>query len=318
MVSIIDNSLCESKLSDKVMPADITEYIKSLHEFGAAYVEMVTDVFIELPPGFDVSKVILRISDKEDLLYVNSFDFAYVTVPAHLMHLADKINRPIIAEIHLHGSSPKNVIDMFIKTFDFKKIAMIRLVDCFDSSPAVMGKLVHELRRRYVWPIDFCPLNNRLNAVASAITAVATKAESITLRFGSFEQYGELQDYTISLSSLFGVLPSPQMIMALYKCSVLYMSIFGRPWKSASHIIRPTQKTAMYVINIDKDLPNSKKEKEMIMRLHNLEASVENKNSIDTLHKKLVELFDDDPQAAQEMLEAVRNYNPPLYNIKKK
>ena len=95
-VSIIDNSLCDSSFVKEVRPEEIQAYMNSLHEFGVSYIEMVTDTFIMLPPASDMSKVILRMTSVRDLLYINSFNFAYVVVPAQFTDLVTKIERPVI------------------------------------------------------------------------------------------------------------------------------------------------------------------------------------------------------------------------------
>lgn len=86
-VSIIDNSLCDSSFVSDVKPEAIKAYTDALHEFGVSYIEMTTDSFIMIPPASDMSKIILRMTSVRDLLYINSFDFAYVVVPAHLTDL---------------------------------------------------------------------------------------------------------------------------------------------------------------------------------------------------------------------------------------
>lgn len=86
-VSIIDNSLCDSSFVSDVKPEAIKAYTDALHEFGVSYIEMTTDSFIMIPPASDMSKIILRMTSVRDLLYINSFDFAYVVVPAQLTDL---------------------------------------------------------------------------------------------------------------------------------------------------------------------------------------------------------------------------------------
>ena len=87
-VNIIENSLCDAEFSENARPEHLVAYIESLHEFGASYIEMVTDAFLLLPPASDLSKIILRMTSPRDLLYINSFDFAYVVLPANLSEYA--------------------------------------------------------------------------------------------------------------------------------------------------------------------------------------------------------------------------------------
>lgn len=127
-VSIIDNSLCDSSFVSDVKPEAIKAYTDALHEFGVSYIEMTTDSFIMIPPASDMSKIILRMTSVRDLLYINSFDFAYVVVPAQLTDLIPKIERPVISELCLHGSDYMRVTDMFEKNFELDKVSMIRLL----------------------------------------------------------------------------------------------------------------------------------------------------------------------------------------------
>ena len=103
-VSIIDNSLCDSSFVSDVKPEAIKAYTDALHEFGVSYIEMTTDSFIMIPPASDMSKIILRMTSVRDLLYINSFDFAYVVVPAHLTDLIPKIERPDRKSTRLNSS----------------------------------------------------------------------------------------------------------------------------------------------------------------------------------------------------------------------
>ena len=206
-VSIIDNSLCDSSFVSDVKPEAIKAYTDALHEFGVSYIEMTTDSFIMIPPASDMSKIILRMTSVRDLLYINSFDFAYVVVPAHLTDLIPKIERPVISELCLHGSDYMRVTEMFEKNFELDKVSMIRFVDDFRKSPQEMARMLAEYRRKYYRPIDICPTNKYTNAVSEAIAAVIAKSDSLTMRFGDYEQYAELQDYTVSLATLFGVAP---------------------------------------------------------------------------------------------------------------
>ena len=119
-VSIIDNSLCDSSFVSDVKPEAIKAYTDALHEFGVNYIEMTTDSFIMIPPASDMSKIILRMTSVRDLLYINSFDFAYVVVPAYLTDLIPKIERPVISELCLHGSDYMRVTEMFEKNFQKK------------------------------------------------------------------------------------------------------------------------------------------------------------------------------------------------------
>ena len=135
-VNIIENSLCDAEFSENARPEHLVAYIESLHEFGASYIEMVTDAFLLLPPASDLSKIILRMTSPRDLLYINSFDFAYVVLPANLSEYSSEIKHPIISEIALHGSDMLQITAMFEKTFDFSNVSMIRFVDDYNLSAA--------------------------------------------------------------------------------------------------------------------------------------------------------------------------------------
>lgn len=311
-VSIIDNSLCDSSFTENVKPELIRAYIDALHEFGVAYTEMTTDSFIMLPPAGDMSKVILRMTSVRDLLYINSFDFAYVVVPAQMTDLIPKIERPVISELHLHGGDHMRAMEMFERNFELDNVSMIRFVNDFNETPQEMTNMIREYRNKYFRPIDICPTNRYTNAVSEAISAVIAKSDSLTMRFGSYEKYAELQDYTISLATLFGVAPSPQMILALYKCGCLYAMIYGRRANSTLDDLRFGQIAPHYVQNVDRYIPLSPNER---TTRTSFVRPVENKNKDDKdlLYKKLRSMMLD-ADTAKELEEEISEFCTELYN----
>lgn len=310
-VSIIDNSLCDASFVDDVKPELISAYKDGLAEFGVAYTEMTTDTFLMLPPAGDMSKVILRMTSVRDLLYINSFNFAYVTVPANLTEFIPKIERPVISELSLHGGDPMRVMEMFEKNFELDNVAMIRFVDDFRESPQEMAQLIREYREKYFRPVDICPTNRYTNAVNEAVAAVIAKSDSITMRFGDYDRFAELQDYTISLATLFGVTPSPQMIMALYKCGCLYAMIYGRRARSTLDDLRFSQISPHYVKNVDRMIPpqpNERTTHTSFVRPPDNAAQ-----SGDLLYKKLRSMMVD-AVTAQELEEVIDEFCTKLYN----
>lgn len=311
-VSIIDNSLCDSSFVSDVKPEAIKAYTDALHEFGVSYIEMTTDSFIMIPPASDMSKIILRMTSVRDLLYINSFDFAYVVVPAQLTDLIPKIERPVISELCLHGSDYMRVTEMFEKNFELDKVSMIRFVDDFRKSPQEMARMLAEYRRKYYRPIDICPTNKYTNAVSEAIAAVIAKSDSLTMRFGDYEQYAELQDYTVSLATLFGVAPSPQMIMALYKCGCLYAMIYGRQAKSTLDDLRANQISPHYVTNVDKPKPFLSSERTKTSS-YVTPPETKEKEGGELLYSKLRSMMLD-ADSAEELEQEIEQFCTQLYN----
>ena len=238
---IIDNSLCRRALDENVKAVEIIAYLQSLYEMGVRYAEMTNDVFLRLPPGHDFSKVILRITSEDDLYYVNSFNFAYVMLPANLTQLAPHIHRPIISELYLRGSNPFTVIKMFKKSFDLSNVAMIRYVDNFSDDEDTMKKLIKGLQQKYIWPIDICPLNKNANALSAVFSAMFAHADSVTMRYGSRVKFAELQDYMLNFSNIYGVIPSQEAVMALCRCNALHVLVFGTQSDSETDALRKYQ-----------------------------------------------------------------------------
>ncbi|MGN0698321.1 MAG: hypothetical protein ACI4JV_06200, partial [Ruminiclostridium sp.] len=237
---------------------------------------------------------------------------AYIVVPAHLTDLIPKIERPVISEICLHGSDPMRAMEMFEKNFELDKVSMIRFTDDFNETPQEMAMLIKEYRDKYFRPIDICPTNKYTNAVNEAIAAVISKSDSITMRFGNYEKYAELQDYTISLATLFGVAPSPQMVMALYKCGCLYAMIYGRRANSALDDIRINQISPHYVVNIDKRkplVPNERTTHTTFVRPPEQKESENGK----LLYKKLRSMMLD-AVTAEELEKEIDEFCTQLYN----
>ncbi|MBQ8932299.1 MAG: hypothetical protein IJ045_07695 [Ruminiclostridium sp.] len=215
--------------------------MQSLYEMGVKYTEITTDVFLHLPPGHDFSRVILRITCEDDLYYVNSFNFAYVVLPANLTHFACRIKKPVISEIYLRNSNPFTVMKMFKRSFDLTNVSMIRYVDNFNDSRDTMEKLVKALQEKFIWPVDICPLNQKSAGVSAAISAVFAHADCVTMRYGSKEKFTELQDYLLNLSNLYGITPSKEAVMALCRCHALHYLVFGRPSSSDTDALREYQ-----------------------------------------------------------------------------
>lgn len=310
-VSIIDNSLCDASFVDEVKPEAVVAYKDALAEFGVAYTEMTTDTFLMLPPAGDMSKVILRMTSARDLLYINSFNFAYVTVPANLTELIPEIKRPVISELSLHGGDSLRVMEMFEKNFELDNVSMIRFVDDFRESPQEMAQLIRAYRDKYFRPVDICPTNKYTNAVNEAIAAVIAKSDSITMRFGDYERFAELQDYTISLATLFGVAPSPQMILALYKCGCLYAMIYGRRARSTLDDLRFSQISPHYVKNADRYVPMSPNERTTHTSF--VRPPDNSAQNSDLLYKKLRSMMVD-AVTAQELEEVIDEFCTQLYN----
>ncbi|MBR4305503.1 MAG: hypothetical protein IKT78_01520, partial [Ruminiclostridium sp.] len=220
---------------------EIIAYMQSLHEMGVKYIEMTPEIFLRLPPGYDFSKVILRVADKNDVSFVNSFNFAYVLLPANLTGIASEIRHPIISEIYLRGSNALAVTKMFKRSFDLSNVAMIRYVDDFADDDEAMERLIDGLHGKFIWPIDICPLNKKGTALSSVFAAISARADSVTLRYGNKVKYGELQDFILNRSNIYGVIPSQEAVLALCRCNALYPLVFGEPSNSETDALRKYQ-----------------------------------------------------------------------------
>lgn len=310
-INIIENSLCDAEFSENARPEHLVAYIDSLLEFGASYIEMVTDAFLLLPPTSDLSKIILRMTSPRDLLYINSFDFPYVVLPANLTEYASEIKHPIISEISLHGSNMLQIMSMFEKTFDYSNVAMIRFVDDFKMTSAEMADVIRIYRSKCCRPIDICPTNRYTNAVDKAIAAVLARSDSITMRFGSYDKYAELQDYTISLATLYGVAPSHQTILALCKCDTLYRILYERNAHSALADLRENQIAPHYIRNTDLSLPLIPSER--TIRSSYIRQPEFGTDKEDALYRKLRSMLVDDV-TARELQDEIDKFCTRLFN----
>lgn len=172
--------------------------------------------------------------------------------------------------------------------------------------------MLAEYRRKYYRPIDICPTNKYTNAVSEAIAAVIAKSDSLTMRFGDYEQYAELQDYTVSLATLFGVAPSPQMIMALYKCGCLYAMIYGRQAKSTLDDLRSNQISPHYVTNVDKPKPFLPSERTKTSS-YVTPPETKEKEGGELLYSKLRSMMLD-ADSAEELEQEIEQFCTQLYN----
>lgn len=149
-------------------------------------------------------------------------------------------------------------------------------------------------------------------AVSEAIAAVIAKSDSLTMRFGDYEQYAELQDYTVSLATLFGVAPSPQMIMALYKCGCLYAMIYGRQAKSSLDDLRSNQISPHYVTNVDKPKPFLPSERTKTSS-YVTPPETKEKEGGELLYSKLRSMMLD-ADSAEELEQEIEQFCTQLYN----
>lgn len=230
---IIDNSLCDSFFTPYTTAEDIDMYIKSLFKLGVSYVEMTAESFLKLSPDTDCKKIILRITDKSDIHFINNFDFAFVVVPNGLLYMSDKIKLPIIAEICPMGGNLFSAVNGLLSCDFSARISVIRIVDDFILDFHEMARITERLKTHYTQSFDFCPTNNSLTAVSTAIEAVSTHADSVTMCFGNGEVYAELVDYYKGICATFGFMPSAEGMIAVLSCELLYYKLYGR---EAAHL----------------------------------------------------------------------------------
>ena len=173
-----------------------------------------------------------------------------------------------------------------------------------------MKKLLTKLHKEYTWSFDICPLNRNATAVSAAVSAYLAEAECVTMRFGSRRTFAEIQDFTLTFANLYGVLPTPEAVMALCRCNALYHLIFGTSPDSDLDAMRRFQIIPHRCAKADD--PTLFRDD---MALHNMACAANSRHReyTDILYDKLRSMRVDG-ETAEELVALINSYCAKLFN----
>ncbi len=252
-ITMIDNSLCDSNFAEGVTSAGIISYISALRDYGISYNEITPETLSLLPESHDCGGIILRIRDKSELAAANSRRFGYVCIPEELWQHARRIDSPVMLECEPHGS------DFLLYTIELnsrincRNISLLRIKDDFDIDGLRFAGRLALYKRESMIPMDICPTDGKLTAVSTLISAAAAGADSVTMRFGSFGEYAELEDSAAAMAAMFMVPMPEETTKALLACEMLYYMLYGR--EAAGILRRAVKDDLMVPYNFNAELP---------------------------------------------------------------
>ena len=233
---IADNSLCTNVIPESASGEDIFSYIEMLAAAGVKLVELDFRAAMKLKRLPEGIRYIFRLVDPMFLRLTEVFDFDYIllTFPDLKKKISTKI--PLALELPVVESLPGRAV-RFAQNLVDGDIALLRLSGNLDFKSAENAlDYVHRLKNDVAVPVDFCPLNERRNAVDSAIKLSAANADSITLSMCTGGRFAGFEEFVFTLISMCDSLPSEINMSAMCRASMFGYHLFGN--KQGDKVIR--------------------------------------------------------------------------------
>lgn len=228
--ALIDRTLSYISVNyNYIEKKQLTKYIDSIFECGADYVE-ITSGYLDLLGDTDLSeKYILHAQSLSDIKLASERNFAYVTIPAILLPIYEKIKFKHNVIVELITDEYSAVADLLtIKAkYRLNDISMIRLTGITATDYESAKSLINWYRLNFHFPIDICPLNTMLSGSSDAVAFLRAKADAISLSFGRSHFYTSFEDYLITRQILSRSYMPPEIISAICSASFAFMNIFN-------------------------------------------------------------------------------------------
>ncbi|MCH5204517.1 MAG: hypothetical protein J1F03_07195 [Oscillospiraceae bacterium] len=223
---LVDNSLCASALRDDAKAEDICGYIKALAAAGIRYVELDFRTLMklrELPKGIGY---IFRVVDPMFIQITDAFKFDYVVMTFADLKKNIKSNVPVMLEMPYVENTYRGVL-RYAQAQTEGKITAIRFCDDFGFRDlSETKKFVSHIKNTVPLPVDFCPRNTRKTALDCAIKFSYSGADSLTLAMPRTTGYASLEEYMVSLLSVYDTIPSGFDIYEFFGAVFYYRRIF--------------------------------------------------------------------------------------------
>lgn len=226
---LVDNSLCASALCDDAKAEDICGYIKALAAAGVKYVELDFRAIMKLrrlPEGIGY---IFRAVDPMFLQLTEVFNFDYVLLTFSDLKKNMKLKVPIMLELPFVENTHRGVLRYAQSQID-GTITAVRFCDDFGlKSFDEMKKFVSDMKNAVPLPVDFCPRNSRKTALDCALKLTFADADSVTLGMARTNRFASLEEYVLTLLSVYDMIPRNIDIYELFGAAFYYKRIFRNP-----------------------------------------------------------------------------------------
>jgi len=238
---IIDRSLAEMKFLPEAGAGRILLYLCALRESGVTFFELNRQAAeragirayrrAKFENNTDEMRLlnayIFRAESLDDIEFARDIDFRYVILPLRLLYLAGRIPNPVILEVALNNADASGIFEALAENIDFSSLAMLRLTGDFRSltETDTLGAVIERYRRRYSLPLDISPTNESMTALAAAVSAYTARTDSVSLCFGSNLNSASLEDFLITLTTIYGLFPERTYLNGLSRAAKLAKEI---------------------------------------------------------------------------------------------
>lgn len=200
MSVIIDASLSRTPIMALPEKNGTIEYIRLLAECGVKYFEIDPSLLTVLEDEDLSKKYIFRVNSWENATICRKKRFAYVVIPWKLRRLCGAIAKQnrVILEINIdHYNAPAMIMCALSSKYT-KSISMLR-VNNYSYSPTgeEIDALLKWYKRRYMLPIDICPMNYYMTGNVCAMAAEKNGADAITLTYGRNVETTALENFLV-------------------------------------------------------------------------------------------------------------------------
>ncbi|MBD5113047.1 MAG: hypothetical protein HDT42_11055 [Ruminococcaceae bacterium] len=225
---LIDNSLCVYTLKDSVSGGLIYDYIEALRDAGVRYVELdfraIMKMDARLPEGIGY---IFRLMDPMFVGLAKELKFDYLLITTTDLEKGIQSDIPIMLECQTDDGVAAGRITRVAMQMVDGEITAVRLRKSFPML-SVQGSRDWRIaaRNAIMLPMDICPMNEGRTALDTALKFTKENVDSLTLTMGSPERYCSMEEYIITLMTVFDALPPNYDLNALCKASVYQNAIF--------------------------------------------------------------------------------------------
>lgn len=225
---LIDNSLCVYTLKDNISGGLIYDYIEALRDAGIRYVELdfraIMKMNAHLPEGVGY---IFRLMDPMFAELARELKFDYLLVTASDLEKGIQSDIPVMLECQTDNGVVAGRIRRVAEHMIDGEITAVRFRQSFPMM-SVQDSYGWRLaaRNSIMLPIDICPMNEYRTALDTALKFTKENVDSLTLTMGSPERYCSMEEYIITLMTVFDAIPPEYDLNALCRASVYQNAIF--------------------------------------------------------------------------------------------
>ena len=219
--AIIDRSLTGVNFNHVTSKTDVYMYSQALIEAGADYIEINLDALARLPEPSGAENYIFRIEHADEYRYANAFPFAYALLPLRFSYLIEKIEIPVILEVKTGEADVFALMRIVSESINLTSVSLLRLVGDFRKPPDEFASILYKIKMLYAVPIDICPLNTTLGALAATVTAYKAGVDAVTLSFGNSSDFTSFDEFLISMATVYKTIITKSYISGICKASVI-------------------------------------------------------------------------------------------------